>query len=84
MGPGMSNPICPQCGYAHPAIPTGSKCPLAKEKAPDGKVIEFEAFFSSLKNILVSQIQKKNMTDTKKFLGNILMEITKISEAYEE
>lgn len=84
MGPGMSNPICPQCGYGHPAIPAGSKCPMAKEKTKDGKVIEFDAFVSSVKNILVSQIQKKEIKDTKKFFGNIIMEITKIAEAYKE
>lgn len=87
MGPsgmGMVNPVCGQCGYAHPPIAQGSKCPMAKEKAPDGKVIEYEQFFASLKNILTSQIQKKNIKDTKKFLGNIIIEIVKIAEAYKE
>ena len=84
MGPGMSFPVCSQCGYAHPPIPVGSKCPMAKEKTPDGHTIEYEAFFSSLKNILTSQIQRKNIKDSKKLLGNIIIEITKIAEEYKE
>ena len=47
-------------------------------------VIEYEQFFASLKNILTSQIQKKNIKDTKKFLGNIIIEIVKIAEEYKE
>jgi hypothetical protein len=84
MGPGMSNPICSQCGYGHPAIAPGSKCPLAKEKTKDGKVIEFDAFFASLKNVIASQIQKNDIKDTKKLFANILMEVIKYMEAYKE
>jgi hypothetical protein len=86
MGPGMgmSFGVCSQCGYSHPPIPEGSKCPMAKEKSPSGKVIEYEQFFSSLKNILTSQIQKKNIKDTNKFLGNIIIEIVKIAGEYKE
>jgi hypothetical protein len=80
----MSFPICSQCGYAHPVVKTGEKCPLAKEVAPSGHVIEYADFFKSLKDILTSQIQMKNIKDTKKFLGNILVNITKISEGYKE
>jgi len=86
MGPGsmMSFPVCQQCGFSHPVIPEGGKCPMAKEKSPSGQVIEYEKFFSSLKNILTSQIQKKDIKDINKFLGNIIIEIVKISEVYKE
>lgn len=80
----MTYPICQYCGYSHPPLRTGEKCPMAKEKTPSGEVIDYENFFSSLKNILTSQIQQKNIKDTKKFLGNILMKITKLSEEYAE
>ena len=86
MGPGslMSYPICGQCGFSHPPIPGGEKCPMAKEKSPSGEELDFSQFYSSLKNILTSQIQKKNIKDTKKFLGNIIIELLKIVEAYKE
>jgi len=80
----MSFGICPQCNMMHPPLPPGAKCPMSKEKAPSGEVIDYESFFTSLKNILTSQIQSKNIKDTKKFLGNILVDITKLSEAYKE
>jgi hypothetical protein len=80
----MSFPVCQQCGFSHPTISDGSKCPMAKEKSPSGQVIEYEKFFSSLKNILTSQIQKKNIKDTNKFLGNIIIEIVKIAGEYKE
>jgi hypothetical protein len=81
---GMSFPICQSCGFAHPPIALGSKCPMAKDKTPSGNVIEFDEFFLSLKNILTSQIKNKDVKDIKKYLGNILVNITKISEGYVE
>ena len=79
-----SFPICQQCGLSHPQIPNGQKCPMAKETSPTGQVIPYEEFFISLKNILTSMIQNKNIKDTKKFLGNILVNITKSAEEYKE
>lgn len=80
--PAMSFGLCPGCGYSHPPIPAGTICPASKEKTKDGNVIEYDDFFKSLKNILSSQIQTKNIKDTKKFLGNILVMITKLCEDY--
>lgn len=80
----MSFGICPQCSMMHPPLPPGAKCPMAKEKSATGEIIEYDNFFVSLKNILTSQIQIKKIKDTKKFLGNILIDITKLSEAYKE
>ena len=86
MGPGslMSYQICSDCGYSHPPITDGKRCPMAKDKSPAGEVIDFTGFNSSIRNILISQIQKKNIKDSKKFLGNIIVEILKIVEVYKE
>jgi hypothetical protein len=86
MGPGslMTHPVCRQCGFSHPPIAEGSRCPMAKDKSPSGEEIDFTGFNSSIRNILTSQIQKKNIKDTKKFLGNIIVEILKIVEGYKE
>lgn len=80
----MSNQICSQCGFMHPPIPVGEKCPMAKVKDSSGNVVNFDRFFTSLKNILTSQIEKKNLKDTDKFLGKVILEITKYTEGYKE
>ena len=77
-------PVCNQCGFSHPPIQTGAKCPMAKEKTVFGEEIKFEEFSLSLKNILLSQIQKKKIKDTKKFLAKIIVEVAKLSEEYKE
>jgi len=77
-------PVCIECGYAHPPLKPGEKCPMAKEKSPSGNVIDFEEIFMTLKNIMTSQIQQKDIKDIKKFFGNIIIKITKISEEYKE
>lgn len=80
----LSNDMCPQCGLSHPPIPQGSRCPMAKEKTNDGNEIKLDDFFTSLKNILVSQIKKKNIKDPKRILAFTLVMITKLLEKYEE
>jgi len=80
----LNLPICNQCNTMHPPLPPGAKCPMAIEKTPSGETINYEDFFVSLKNILTSQIQNKNIKDTKKFLGNIIVIIAKLSEEYKE
>jgi hypothetical protein len=86
MGPGslMSYPICRECGYTHPPVSDGTRCPMAKDRSPLGEEIDYTGFIASLRNILTSQIQKKNIKDTKKFLGNIIVEILKTVEEYKE
>ena len=80
----MSFPVCDQCGFTHPPIRNGEKCPMAKQKDNSGNEIDFRSFFASLQNILISQIQQKDIKDPKKFLGHILIKITTFSEDYGE
>jgi len=79
----MSHSICSQCGFSHPPLKVGEKCPMAKEKAPSGQLINFDNFFASLKNILTSQIQQKKINPDK-FLANVLVHMTKYTEEYKE
>ena len=44
----MTFRICESCGFSHPPIPPGEKCPNAKEVSPSGKIIEYDNFFVSL------------------------------------
>jgi hypothetical protein len=80
----MSFSICPDCGFAHPPVPAGSRCPLAKEKTASGEEINLEVIFTPLRNILISQIKKKDIKDQKKLFGKIILEVTKIVEDYKE
>lgn len=80
----MSFPVCPDCGFGHPPVPAGSRCPMAKNKTPSGVEINFSVLFTPLQNILTSQIMKKDIKDQKKLFGKIILEITKIVEGYEE
>jgi len=75
--------VCPECGFLHPIIP-GKKCPMAKEKTSSGISIDFNPFFGDLKTILVSQFEKKEIKDPKKFFGYALVKITKLLEEYRE
>jgi len=74
---------CPECGFIHPITP-GKKCLMAKEKTPSGIAIGFDSFFTDLKTILLSQIELKNIKDPRKFLGHVLVKITKLLEDYSE
>lgn len=80
----MSFPVCQQCFLAHPPVPEGQKCPMAKEKTGSGKEIKFDDFFVNLKNILSTNIQKNKIEDTKKFFGYILVNIIRIAEEYKQ
>jgi hypothetical protein len=73
---------CDQCGFTHP--PVAGKCPMAKEKSAEGTLIDMNELFNPLRTIAISQIQKKEIKDTKKLFGYIIIEITKLMESYKE
>ncbi len=81
-GMGMSQGVCPECGFAHPPTPGG--CPIKKEKSPAGETLDFNACLDPLRNILFAQIKMKNIKDSNKFFNHMIIESTKIAEAYEE
>ena len=74
---------CPECGLLHPITP-GKKCLMGKEQTPSGTEIDFDSFFGDLKTIVISQVEKKDIKDPKKFLGHVLVNITKLLEGYSE
>ena len=88
-GPGLG-PVplaaiqCKECGFIHPIILDGKPCPMAKEKTKSGEEIDLSDFFKNLKFIVSSQIQQKQIKDIKKFLGLVIVEITKFFEKYKE
>jgi len=74
---------CPDCGLLHPIIP-GKRCLMAKEKTSSGTEIDLDSFFTDLKTIVISEINKKDIKDSKKFLGHVIVNITKLLEEYSE
>jgi len=73
---------CEQCGFTHP--PIAGKCPMAKEKGPSGQDLDLNPLFVPLRNIAISQIKSKGITDLKKFFMYIIIEMTKLMEQYKE
>lgn len=83
----ISGNACPQCGTIHPPLPPGTKCPMAKIKVKDGdkeKEIDVNKFLVDLRNIILSQAEKKNIKDVEKLFKNIIVEVTKYLEGYSE
>lgn len=81
-GMGMSQGICPECGFAHPPVQGG--CPMKKVKSPAGETLDFNIFFNPMKDILLSKIKMNNIKDSEKFFKWMIVECTKISENYKE
>lgn len=80
----LPNVECPQCGFKHPKLPEGERCPMAKEKTKDGTDINYEQFMRNVRNIMSSQIQTKSIKDPNKMFASLTVEIMKLAENYEE
>jgi hypothetical protein len=74
--------LCRQCGLSHPPLPPGTAiCPMAK---PKPGAIDISDIVITLTNILVSQIEIKKIKDVPKIKQYLIIEITKLLEAYKE
>lgn len=82
IGMGMSQGVCPECGFSHPPVAGG--CPMKKVESPSGEVLNFNTLFDPLKEILISQIKMKNIKDSDKMFKWMIVECTKIAESYKE
>lgn len=80
----LTNPICSQCGTAHPMLAPGERCPMMPETAKSGMVLNFNEVFAPLQNILKAQVDMKGIRDFDKFGKYMIVEITKAAEAYKE
>jgi hypothetical protein len=89
-GPGglnlpTSGNICSQCKMMHPPIAPGQTCPMKPVENLSGiNDIEVNKFLNNMKNILISQMQKRNLKDGKKFFQYAIIELTKALERYSE
>ena len=80
----IQQPECPQCGFSHPPLADGKKCPMAQEQTATGDKLDFTNFFTQMKNILTANIQSKNIKDTEKLFASATVMLTKFLETYTE
>jgi hypothetical protein len=71
---------CPQCNLIHPPLRPGEICPNAPVKIEGISDQQINLMLSSLKNILVSQIQVHKITDGNKLLKDLIIHIMKFFE----
>jgi len=76
--------VCPQCGFIHPPVAIGEKCPLSKDKDSSGQIIDASEFITQVRNIIVSKIQEKKIKNHKKLFSSMLVEVFKFLENYKE
>lgn len=76
--------VCPECGVMHPPVPPGQRCPNAKVDLPTISDAEIGQFIGSWKNIIVSQLEKRNFKEPKKVFQQATLMLTKFLEEYEE
>jgi len=76
--------VCPQCGFTHPPIALGQKCPLVKDKTSSGEIIDSSQFLIQMKNVVVSKIQVNKIKNSKKVFSAIIVEVTKFLDQYKE
>ena len=77
---------CQECKMIHPPLRQGEQCPnksqdLSKSGLDDSAV---NKFIVDIRNMVVSQMDKKGITDGTKFFQFTVMELMKILEEYNE
>jgi len=77
---------CGQCGVSHPPLPNGETCPNASMSVVTNTPVkisdqDFNKFLVNMKNILVSQLDKLEVTNPQEIFKHLTM---KIMEALEE
>lgn len=75
---------CPECGMIHPPVQPGKKCPNAKVQVEAIPEVALNEFVIKVRDILVSQVEQKNVKDFKKFSGGMIIEVMKYCEGYKE
>lgn len=75
---------CSQCGLVHPPLKEGTICPMRPVKSVTGVEIDTSKFLAALKNILISQIQIKQIKNVNKLMNEMVIQVTKFLEGYKE
>ena len=78
--------VCPECNTIHPPLKSGEKCPNAKQDVSKYGLddISVNKFVVDIRNIVVSQLDKKEIKDGRKLFQFTIIELMKILEGYNE
>jgi hypothetical protein len=78
--------VCQQCKTIHPALRMGEKCPMAPDEVSDYGLdsVSVSKFVVNIKNMIISQMDKKEIKDGNKFFQFTIIELMKILESYNE
>lgn len=76
--------ICPQCGYLHPPIKPGERCPSAPVKVEGISNDEVTQFLGNLKNILINNIEKNKLKNPKKLFQTIILKVNEIVSTFKD
>ncbi len=83
-----SVPQCPQCGKFHPPLKEGEECPLKNtinnNQSGSNKSVDVSDILLNMRNILISNIQSKEIKDLEKFKQYIIIKLNKEIENYSE
>jgi hypothetical protein len=81
---GILGDTCPQCNSIHPPLKPGQMCPNARINLPSIKDEEIGEFLVSMRNIIISQIEKTQVKDVKKLFQQSIVVLAKFLEEYKE
>ena len=81
---GILGDVCPQCNTIHPPLKQGQKCPNASVNLPSIKDEEIGEFLVSMRNIIISQVEKNQVKDVKKLFQQAIVVLAKFLEEYQE
>lgn len=81
---GIIGDTCPQCNSIHPPLKPGQMCPNAKVNVPGIKDEEIGDFLVSMRNIIISQVEKTQVKDVKKLFQQATVVLAKFLEEYKE
>jgi len=81
---GVVGNVCHECGTMHPPVLAGQKCPNAKLNLPTISDEEIGNFLVSMRNILISQIEKNQVKNAKKLFQQSTVALAQFLEGYKE
>lgn len=79
-----SLPLCNQCGKYHPPLNEGEECPMKEVSEADQKGIDLNHFLSTIRKVLITNIENNEIKDIDKLQKHLIVKLTKEIENYKE
>lgn len=82
----MGAHVCPQCNTIHPPLRPGEECPNTLKDVSGFGLDDSSVnkFLVDIRNMVISQLNKKGIEDGSKFFQFAIVELMKILETYNE